>query len=105
MGILINNQEYNIDQLLNEKIVVTKRKYTDEHPEHVHSTHAPVRNVILKQMYRNNGTITADELLSKGVTNKWIKDNSHLITRKMTNKGIIYIMTERARRLLKTIID
>ena len=26
MGILVNNKEYNIDQLLNEKIVVTKRK-------------------------------------------------------------------------------
>ena len=77
---------------LNEKLVVTKRKYTDLHPSHVHSTHAPVRSVILDAIQKNGGIIDNKTLVNMGVTKRWLLDNKHLIKMVMPNN---YKLTDR----------
>ena len=78
---------------LNEKILITKRKYTDNHPAHKHSTHAPVRSVILDAIAKNGGVIDIKSLQDIGVNKRWLIDNKHLIkmitadTFKLTDRG------------------
>ncbi len=83
---------------LNEKLLVTKRKYTDLHPSHVHSTHAPVRSVILDAIQKNGGIIDNKTLVDMGVTKRWLLDNKHLIKMVMPNN---YKLTDRGQKLLQ----
>ena len=59
MLILIDGKLLDIDdELLTEKLVITKRKYTDQHPEIIHSTNAPIRNKVLDIVNNNGGIIS-----------------------------------------------
>jgi len=102
-----------LPNLLNEKIVTVKRKYTDAHPAHIHSTYGPVREKVLS-FINKYGSVSHQELKeflnqykeSSGRTTGfgWIRKNNHLvekITKK--NSGPFYRLTKRGKKVLEKI--
>lgn len=101
MLILIDGKLLDIDdELLTEKLVITKRKYTDQHPEIIHSTNAPIRNKVLDIVNNNGGIISKTAIEKIGINKKWLSNNQHILDKKETNDGTFYKMTKRASNIL-----
>ena len=93
-----------LNELITEKKVSYKRKYTENYPEKIVSTSARVRNAIFDAM--QDGIITEDELnriLSEIKANKnWIKRNADLFKLEEDSDGcIIYKMSIKGNRIFK----
>lgn len=93
-----------LDELITEKKVSYKRKYTENYPAKIVSTSARVRNTIFDAI--QDGIITEDELnriLSEIQAHKtWIKRNVDLFKLEEDSDGrVIYKLSNKGNKVFK----
>lgn len=93
-----------LDELITEKKVFYKRKYTENYPAKIVSTSARIRNAIFDAI--QDGIITEDELnriLSEIQAHKtWLKKNSDLFKLEEDSDGrVIYKLSNKGNKVFK----
>lgn len=93
------------DELITEKIVTYKRKYTEKYPAKIASTSARIRNAIFDAM--QDGIITKgemDRILSEIKAHKrWVSRNSDLFKLEEDSEGnVIYKLSNKGSRIFKS---
>lgn len=98
----------NFDEFINEKHIVFKRKYTDNHPEKKVGSIAPVREKILSFL-SEKGTVSKTAMMefiaglneeTGGKTSrKWLNKNTHLVSVTEKNGEKYYSLTGTGKRV------
>lgn len=94
---------------VNEKKLIAKRKYTENHPEIKMSTYAPIRNRILN-FIDESGHVTKSKLKEFFATIKeeissntsmatWVRRNRRLLTERTINGEKTYKLSNHGRRV------
>lgn len=99
---------YNFEEFVNESIITTKRKYTDNHPAWKTYSGLAKRNSVMKTIIDKNGILTEEDLngffVDKHSRNRWFKNNKKYIAVEEDKDGNkIYKLTKHGQRIYDTI--
>ena len=103
----------NFEDFINEKHIVFKRKYTDNHPEKKVGAVAPIREKVLSYL-SENGTVSKTYMMefiaglneeTGGKTSrKWLNKNTHLVSVSEKNGEKYYSLTATGKRVHDKIV-
>ena len=103
----------NFEDFINEKHIVFKRKYTDNHPEKKVGAVAPIREKVLSYL-SENGTVSKTVMMefiaglneeTGGKTSrKWLNKNTHLVSVTEKNGEKYYSLTATGKRVHDKIV-